>query len=205
MKLLVLASLARARCMAPAPRLHRVPRAATRVPVAPRAAHPPDNYLREASRLVGNLNANAALLAAFSFNALTNSGARLPPVEGAESLRSVYYLLACATLALELVSVFVGQQLMFQMYDGSFGTRTDDGSPDPERTVLGVLLSNYRADFVTVRRCFLAGVVTMMGAIGVRAWAEFEPPSRPRRRFSSPRLAPRWPARTARRCSSLSG
>ena len=39
-----------------------------------------------------------------------------------------------------------------------------------------MLLSNYRAEFTTVRLCFLAGVVTMMGAIGVRAWAEFEPP-----------------------------
>ena len=116
-KLIVLASLATTRCMAPAPRLHRLPlgRAATRVPIAPHAAYTPDNYLREAGRLLSNLNGNAALLAAFSFNALTNSGARLPPIEGAESLRSAYYLLACTTLALELVAVFVGQQLMYRM------------------------------------------------------------------------------------------
>ena len=136
---------------------------------------PPDNHHREACRIIGNLKGNAALLAAFSFSALTAK--ELPGGSGADPmLQQAYVVLACLTLAFELVAVFVGQQLLYRMADGSFGVVASDGKLDPERTILGILLSNYRDDFSTVRFTFLAGIGTMMGTIAIRAWATYEAP-----------------------------
>jgi len=52
----------------------------------------------------------------------------------------------------------------------------EDGSADPDRTILSILLTNHRAEFYTVRTSFLLGILTMMCAIAVRAWAQYEPP-----------------------------
>jgi len=136
--------------------------------------YPPDNHHREACRIIGNIKGNAALLAAFSFSALT---AKELPGGGATDpmLQQAYVIFACLTLAFELVAVFVGQQLLYRMADGSFGVSID-GKPDPERTILGIMLSNYKDDFSTVRFAFLAGIGTMMCTIAVRAWATYEPP-----------------------------
>ena len=134
--------------------------------------YPPDNHHREACRLVGNLKGNAALLAAFSFAAATRSDL---PEATAPALQDAYVIATTATLALNLVAVFVGQQLLYRMGDGSFGTQLENGSIDPDRTVLGIMLANYREDFITVRFCFLTGVCTMMIAIGLRAWIVYEP------------------------------
>jgi hypothetical protein len=136
------------------------------------AVYPPDNHHREACRLVGNLKGNAALLAAFSFAAATRSDL---PEATAPALQDAYVIATTATLALNLVAVFVGQQLLYRMGDGSFGTQLENGSIDPDRTVLGIMLANYREDFITVRFCFLTGVCTMMIAIGLRAWIVYEP------------------------------
>jgi hypothetical protein len=134
--------------------------------------YPPDNHHREACRLVGSLKGNAALIAAFSFAAATRSD--LPPDANA-ILAHTYVLSTTLTLALNLVAVFVGQQLLYRMADGTFGSRLDDGTLDPERTILGIILSNYAQEFNIVRVCFLSGVATMLVAIGSRAWIVYEP------------------------------
>mmetsp|Transcript_44725 Transcript_44725/g.117280 ORF Transcript_44725/g.117280 Transcript_44725/m.117280 type:complete len:285 (-) Transcript_44725:140-994(-) len=144
---------------------------AVRSPAVELKVFPPDNHHREAGRIIGNLKGNAALLAAFSFSALNVK----EPLAGA-GLQSAYVVFACLTLALELTAVFVGQQLLYRMADGSFGTVDEDGYLDPDRTILSVLLSNYRFEFQVVRTSFLAGIVTMMATITVRAWATYEPP-----------------------------
>ena len=139
----------------------------------PVAVYPPDNYHREAGRVIGNLKGNAALLAAFSFSALT---AKELPGNADSGLQEAYVILACLTLAFELVAVFVGQQLLYRISDGTFGVSLEDGAADPERTILGILLAKYRDEFQTVRFSFLAGIGTMMATISVRAWATYEPP-----------------------------
>ena len=65
---------------------------------------------------------------------------------------------------------------MYAMADGTFGAPREDGSNDPERTILGVLLANHKTQFYIVRTAFLGGIASMMGAIGVRAWASYDPP-----------------------------
>ena len=72
--------------------------------------------------------------------------------------------------------MYAGQQLMYAMADGTFGAPREDGSNDPERTILGVLLANHKTQFYIVRTAFLGGIASMMGAIGVRAWASYDPP-----------------------------
>ena len=93
--------------------------------------------------MIGNLKGNAALLAAFSFNALTN-GKPILDSTGAPAdpnLQNAFVLLTCTTLALELVAVYVGQQLLYRMGDGNFAQVRDDGTNDPDRTILSILLS----------------------------------------------------------------
>ena len=135
---------------------------------------PPDNHHREAARIVGNLKGNAALLAAFSFSALTRD--ELPGTNVDPLLQDAYTLLACLTLALELVAVCVGQQLLYRMAVGKFGERLADGSNDPNRTILSILLTNHKSQFETVRISFVAGICTMILAIAVRGWACYDAP-----------------------------
>lgn len=76
-----------------------------RASVVRSATFPPDNFHREGARIIGSLKANAALLSAFSFAALTK--ADLPDAANPR-LSDAYVILVCLTLALELVAVFVG-------------------------------------------------------------------------------------------------
>lgn len=144
-----------------------------RASVVRSATFPPDNFHREGARIIGSLKANAALLSAFSFAALTK--ADLPDAANPR-LSDAYVILVCLTLALELVAVFVGQEMLYAMADGSFGATREDGTEDPERTILSIMLLNYRQKFYTVRVSFLAGGATMLSAIAVRAWACYDPP-----------------------------
>ena len=66
-----------------------------------------DNRLREAARLVGQIKATAALLAGFAYSQL-----RPPPSPADEQLATLYMALDAATVACELVAVFVAQQLL---------------------------------------------------------------------------------------------
>ena len=142
-------------------------------PALAKQSFAPDNYHREAARIVTSLKSNAALLAAFAFSAFTRPEL---PENVDESLQAAYILLCATTFALELVAVYAGQQLMYAMADGTFGAPREDGSNDPERTILGVLLANHKTQFYIVRTAFLGGIASMMGAIGVRAWASYDPP-----------------------------
>ena len=157
-----------------APAIRRAPPAVRRAPaVLVKQSFAPDNYHREAARIVTSLKSNAALLAAFAFSAFTRPEL---PENVDESLQAAYILLCATTFALELVAVYAGQQLMYAMADGTFGAPREDGSNDPERTILGVLLANHKTQFYIVRTAFLGGIASMMGAIGVRAWASYDPP-----------------------------
>ena len=102
--------------------------------------------------MIGNLKGNAALLAAFSFNAhngkpiLDSTGAAADP-----NLQNAFVLLTCTTLALELVAVYVGRQLLYRMGDGNFAQVRDDDTNDPDRTILSILLSaKYKDQFYLV-------------------------------------------------------
>ena len=157
-----------------APAIRRAPPAVRRAPaVLVKQSFAPDNYHREAARIVTSLKSNAALLAAFAFSAFTRPEL---PENVDESLQAAYILLCATTFALELVAVYAGQQLMYAMADGTFGAPREDGSNDPERTILGVLLANHKTQFYIVRTAFLGGIASMMAAIGVRAWASYDPP-----------------------------
>ena len=156
------------------PAIRRAPPAVRRAPPPlAKQSFAPDNYHREAARIVTSLKSNAALLAAFAFSAFTRPEL---PENVDESLQAAYILLCATTFALELVAVYAGQQLMYAMADGTFGAPREDGSNDPERTILGVLLANHKTQFYIVRTAFLGGIASMMAAIGVRAWASYDPP-----------------------------
>lgn len=63
------------------------------------------------------------------------------------------------------------------MYDGSFGSEEMKGiNGEDRRTTLGIVLANYKLEFTVVRGCFIAGIICVLAATAVKAWAMFAPP-----------------------------
>lgn len=107
--------------------------------------------------------------------------------EGADdafiTFNDAYVLLDVATLGFELVAVFVAQQLLYRMMDGSFGNELNiDGSPGyspspraKSSTALGLILKLYPVEFTVVRSSFVAGIVCILLATGIKAAVLFDP------------------------------
>lgn len=127
-----------------------------------------DDRLREATQLVGQIRSTAALFAGFAFTQLH------PPSSGEdELLGTLYSALDSATLGCELVAVFVAQQLLYRLLGGTFGA--PKGTDDQSASVLGLLVSQHRLEFRTVRLSFISGIVCLLASTTVRAWCTGEP------------------------------
>ena len=137
----------------------------------------PDNYQREAGRVVSSLKTNAALLCAYSFSNLDGRFMESAP-HGDGAKLVAYVLLVAATLGFELSAVFIGMQLLYRLYDGSFGSETLAGPAGGEdrRTVMGLIVANYQLEFYTLRGCFIAGIFCVLAATDIKVWAEFDLP-----------------------------
>ena len=122
-----------------------------------------DDRLREATQLVGQIRSTAALFAGFAFTQL-----QPPSSGGGELLGTLYSALDSATLACELVAVFVAQQLLYRLLDGTFGV-PPKGADDQSASVLGLLVSQHRLEFRTVRLSFISGIVCLLASTTVRA------------------------------------
>ena len=130
----------------------------------------PDNYQREAGRVVSSLKTNAALLCAYSFSNLDGRFMESAP-HGDGAKLVAYVLLVAATLGFELSAVFIGMQLLYRLYDGSFGSETLAGPAGGEdrRTVMGLIVANYQLEFYTLRGCFIAGIFCVLAATDIKA------------------------------------
>ena len=135
----------------------------------------PDNYQREAGRVVSSLKTNAALLCAYSFSNLDGRFMESAP-HGDGAKLVAYVLLVAATLGFELSAVFIGMQLLYRLYDGSFGSEALASPDDDRRTVMGIIVANYQLEFYTLRGCFIAGIFCVLAATDIKVWAEFDLP-----------------------------
>ena len=124
-----------------------------------------DNRLREASRLVGLIRATSALFAGFAYSQLS------PLTTGSPFTGTLYLTLDAAAVGCELVAVFVAQQLLYRLYDGTFGA--PKGEEGQAASVLGLLVSMHRLEFRTVRLSFISGIVCLLACTIIRAWASF--------------------------------
>jgi hypothetical protein len=128
-----------------------------------------DDRLREATQLVGQIRTTAALFAGFAYTQLEP-----PSSSEGELLGTVYSTLDSATLGFELVAVFVAQQLLYRLLDGTFGVPTrsgpNKGVDEKGASVLGLLVSQHRLEFRTVRLSFISGIVCLLASTTVRAW-----------------------------------
>lgn len=133
-----------------------------------------DDRLREATQLVGQIRTTAALFAGFAYTQLE------PPLSSeGELLGTLYSTLDSATLGFELVAVFVAQQLLYRLLDGTFGVPTrsgpNKGVDEKGASVLGLLVSQHRLEFRTVRLSFISGIVCLLASTIVRAWCTVDP------------------------------
>ena len=143
----------------------------------------PDNYQREAGRVVSSLKTNAALLCAYSFSNLDGRFMESAP-HGDDAKLVAYVLLVAATLGFELSAVFIGMQLLYRLYDGSFGSEALASPDDDRRTVMGLIVANYQLEFYTLRGCFIAGIFCVLAATDIKAR-----PDTPRARAARARLS----------------
>ncbi len=134
-----------------------------------------DDRLREATQLVGQIRTTAALFAGFAYTQL-----QPPSSSEGELLGTLYSTLDSASLAFELVAVFVAQQLLYRLLDGTFGVPTRSGpnkggTDEKGASVLGLLVSQHRLEFRTVRLSFISGIVCLLASTIVRAWCTADP------------------------------
>ena len=133
-----------------------------------------DNWLREATQLVGQIRTTAALFAGFAYTQLEP-----PSSSDGGLLCTLYSTLDSATLGFELVAVVVAQTLLYRLSDGRCGVPPRSGSnrgvDEKGASVLGLLVSQHGLEFHTVRLSFISGIICLLASAVVRAWCTADP------------------------------
>ena len=145
----------------------------------------------QAIGIVAELKGNAALIAAFSFGALSLPGTLTVSESKAtglgtaistsrplpdSDLLATFVLLDACTLCLMITCVATSQLLIYRLADGSYGTKkySRDGKIDRRDTPLGRLVTQYGYEFRVARTSFAIGLTSLLAAVAVKTNTVFD-------------------------------